>query len=124
MLELPPLVAGYEFWLNILWWSPVYAAFASGVTTVWTRWIAVATAALFFLAYVSIAACLLVWYYATSPSCENDGCKPEAFFILFGPIYIFFYLMLMLFGALAARLLRWGIGQARAYLQGTANEVD
>ena len=89
----------------------IFVAFVSGVATIWSRWVAVATFVLFFLAYISAAACVIVWYITTNPSCgveQHGECKVAAAMIFFaGPAWLIFLLMAMRFGALIASLVRW-----------------
>jgi hypothetical protein len=95
---------------SLLLIGSIFVAFASGVATIWSRWVAAATFVLFFLAYISAVACVIVWYITTNPSCgveQHVECKVAAIIVLFGGIWLIFLLMAMRFGSLVASLVRW-----------------
>ena len=120
-MEPPEFATNVEFWVNLLLLGSIFVAFAAGVTTIWTRWIAIATVALFFLAYIAIIGAVLVWTSVTSPDCasaQHGDCKAAGFIVMFaGPMWGFFLLVVMLAGAIIASFARWGLRQTRGLMR-------
>jgi hypothetical protein len=82
---------------------------AAGFTTIWTRWIAVAMAALLAVVFVVAAGGMVAWHVMPHPSCAADQlCQgdPTPSFLAALLIWIFFLLVIVLLGVRTAELVR------------------
>ena len=85
----------------------ILVAFASGISTIWTRWIAVATAAFLALVYLVPAGWDFAWKLANSPSCPEESECTAAFGVVFMDLFwVFFLLVVLLLGVRIAELVR------------------
>lgn len=85
----------------------ILVAFASGISTLWTRWIAVTTAAFLALVYLVPAGWDVAWELARNPSCAYECPVDAAFGRLFMHlVWVILLLVVLMLGFRIADLVR------------------